>query len=100
MIIYNNLCDGILENLSGVCENNCLTALMGPSGCGKTTFLNAICNPDNDVYLDNAKISKKNISFVHQTELFFEKLTVKECFEFHCRLRNKTKDVYTYILEI
>lgn len=89
----------ILNNLTGSISSGSCLAIMGGSGAGKTTFLNIISGrfsqkglkKTGNIYLNGKHLDynkfKSNIGFVMQSDLFFEFLTVRQCFNFAAELR-------------
>lgn len=101
----------ILHNIAGQTQSGQFTALMGPSGAGKTTLMDCIALR-NRKWFGAIKLNGKSpkgdyfnsTAYVHQKELFFTQLTVKEHLRFHavCRLAPKrsTEECYRRVDKI
>ena len=87
----------ILKNLNGMVKAGQLVAIMGASGAGKTTFLNVLAHQniksyqlEGDVLVNGSKVNDitKMSSYLHQEDICFGELTVKEHLTFHAYLRH------------
>lgn len=85
----------ILERVAGRVESGDVVAILGPSGSGKTTFLECLSlrNPHfkGAIHLDNQPVTGgyfRDLGYVHQNELFFAHMTVREHLSFHAINRN------------
>ena len=93
--IYKN----ILKNLNGEIKIGNMIAIMGPSGAGKSSLLNILSgfnkNFDGELlYYNDNNIAKykKNVGYVHQSDLFKENLTVFEHLYFISNLKEINDD--------
>ncbi|CAG0917346.1 unnamed protein product [Notodromas monacha] len=79
----------VLNGVSGFVKPGTLTAVMGSSGSGKTSLMNALAGRvQSDCFVDghiavngrlcDAKTRSNSFGFVHQTDMFFGALTVRE----------------------
>ena len=88
------LCKGgektILQNVVGRAEAGTFNAILGPSGCGKTSLLNCLALR-NSSFMGALRLDGKPLNgsfflqagYVHQKELFFPHVTVREHLTFH-----------------
>ncbi len=86
----------LLYNVVGHAEKGQMLALMGASGAGKTSLLDCISlrnhRFEGNVYLDKQPVDQHFFSttaYVHQVDLFFATLTVREHLTFHAMVRVK-----------
>jgi len=86
----------ILYNVVGHAEKGQMLALMGASGAGKSSLLDCISLRNHRfegcVYLDRKPVDTHFLSttaYVHQVDLFFATLTVREHLTFHAMVRVK-----------
>lgn len=86
----------ILYNVVGHAEKGQMLALMGASGAGKSSLLDCISLRNHRfegcVYLDRKPVDTHFFSttaYVHQVDLFFATLTVREHLTFHAMVRVK-----------
>lgn len=80
----------MLRNIAGKAENGTFNAILGPSGCGKTSLLDCLALRNKDfkggLALDGKPLTSEfflNTGYVHQKEVFFHHLTVREHLIFH-----------------
>lgn len=93
--IYKN----ILKNLNGEIKTGNIIAIMGPSGAGKSSLLNILSGFNKNfegelLYYNDNNIGKykKNVGYVHQSDLFKENLTVFEHLYFISNLKEINND--------
>lgn len=80
----------VLRSIAGRAENGSFNAVMGPSGCGKTSLLQCLALRTRD-FEGSLTLNGKALTgayfahtgYVHQKELFFPHLTVREHLVFH-----------------
>eukprot|EP00746_Dinoflagellata_sp_MGD_P032781 gnl/MRDRNA2_/MRDRNA2_17812_c0_seq1.p1 gnl/MRDRNA2_/MRDRNA2_17812_c0~~gnl/MRDRNA2_/MRDRNA2_17812_c0_seq1.p1 ORF type:complete len:771 (+),score=135.43 gnl/MRDRNA2_/MRDRNA2_17812_c0_seq1:313-2313(+) len=84
----------ILKDVSGKVLPGEMVAVMGPSGCGKSQLLQVLSGyvtPDAGTITYNGKPGDESlrhkIGYMHQEEVFFGNLTVKEHLQFQIKLR-------------
>jgi len=80
----------ILQNVVGRAEAGTFNAILGPSGCGKTSLLDCLALRNSSftgtLRLDGRPLTSKyflHTGYVHQKELLFSHLTVREHLTFH-----------------
>ncbi|GAB5032116.1 abc subfamily abcg [Nannochloropsis oceanica] len=80
----------ILQNVVGRAEAGFFSAILGPSGCGKTSLLDCVALRNSSftgaLRLDGQPLTSKyflHTGYVHQKELLFSHLTVREHLTFH-----------------
>ena len=80
----------ILRNVVGRAEAGTFNAILGPSGCGKTSLLDCLALRNScftgTLRLDGRPLTSKyflHTGYVHQKELLFSHLTVREHLTFH-----------------
>ncbi|EWS74862.1 transporter family ABC domain protein (macronuclear) [Tetrahymena thermophila SB210] len=90
----------LLKNISGICKNSEITAILGSSGAGKTTLLNALCkriqNTQTTQVSGSIQANQEHITFeafsnygsyIMQDDILLETMTVKECLNFAANLK-------------
>lgn len=92
----------ILNGINLICEKGKIQALLGANGAGKTTLINIISGLSKSTkgcfYINDEKIDldnytyRKNVGYVFENPLYFEKLTAKEYLTFVAEMYELTKD--------
>uniref|UniRef100_A0A7E5A182 ABC transporter domain-containing protein n=1 Tax=Panagrellus redivivus TaxID=6233 RepID=A0A7E5A182_PANRE len=88
----------VLHGVSGVAEPGEILAIMGESGAGKTTLMNVLTQRnlktlevDGEITVNGEDLTKQELqrmsSYVQQTDIFMNNVTVKEHLMFNARLR-------------
>ncbi|CAG0886743.1 unnamed protein product [Cyprideis torosa] len=87
----------VINNVTGIVRPGTLLAIMGASGAGKTTLMNVLAGrAGNKVLVDgkvfvngypHAKVITDLCGYIHQEDMFFGSLTVKEHLQFMAVLR-------------
>jgi len=88
----------IIKSTSGTVDAGTLVGIVGPSGSGKTTLLNVLAlhkvpgrTMMGSVFYDNQQITQSTrqyvSSYIHQDDVFYAWLTVKEHLLFQAKLR-------------
>ena len=97
----------ILHNVSGGVLPGQLLGIMGPSGAGKSTLLDVFCGSSalatsgtitlNGRPVDRSLLRSRQASYVAQTDILYEELTVWETFHYAAELQlgHASKEVRT-----
>ncbi len=86
MLKITNLCvsykkQNVLENLNLQIENSQILGLLGKNGAGKTTLFESIYQTTTytgDIFLNNKRIKRKDISYLETENYFYPYMTGKE----------------------
>jgi ABC-type sugar transport system ATPase subunit len=88
-----------VKDVSLLCEEGKLMALLGPSGCGKSTTLKMIAGIEEvnrgEIYFDNKPVShlapgERNIAMVFEDYALYPHLTVAENIAFPLKIRKRS----------
>ena len=87
----------ILQNVSGSVLPGGMLGIMGPSGAGKSTLLNVFCGSSglatsgnftlNGRAVSSSLLRSRQASYVAQTDILYEELTVRESFHYAAELQ-------------
>ncbi len=102
----------VLDNISCVFEDNCVTAITGHNGSGKSTLMKLIMGlikpTSGEIIFNNKKITQLNVDerarlglcFAFQQPVLFKGITVKELIDIATKKENSVPNACEYLSRV